>query len=115
MDHGRLRILYLSASWPHGASFGGQLRALHMGRALKQLGDVTLSVVSSDAADEQSRNRTNEEFRVADQIFPVLTPNRRIIQKLRRAFDRKYLNVHGLAASPADRQRIISAFSEYDL
>jgi len=54
--HLQPRILYLASSGPAGGGFGGQLRAWHVGRALKEIGPVSLMVVSlmvvsSDADD----------------------------------------------------------------
>src|ERR1043165_4756409 len=54
----RPRILYVTPVWPRGKAFGGQLRALHIGRALKQMGDVKLVVVSSDATDPEVARQT---------------------------------------------------------
>ncbi|MEY4005634.1 MAG: hypothetical protein RLZZ221_1730, partial [Verrucomicrobiota bacterium] len=57
----RPRILYLSPCWPHAPTHGGQLRALHIGRALKEVGDVRLLTVATDDADEMTRRLTCEE------------------------------------------------------
>ena len=109
------RILYLCSSWPLGRTFGGQLRALQIGRALKQVGDVTVAVVSSDANDTEAERRTREEFAVLPPVCPISLPNRTTIKKLRRALDLKYLNVHGYVAPRKDAERIVSYFPEYDL
>src|ERR1043165_2113854 len=41
-----VRILYISSSWPLGKTFGGQLRAYHIAKALQTMGDVSVQVVS---------------------------------------------------------------------
>lgn len=109
------RILYICSSWPHGQTFGGQLRALHVGRALQTIGRVTVLVVSSEANDPEARARTAVEFEVVPPIVPVVTGNRWLTTKLRRAFDTNYMNVHGYAAEPADRARLDALIREFDL
>ena len=110
-----MRILYISSSWLHGRSFGGQLRALNVARALKQKGEVTVAVVSADANDANARRLTEEEFPTLQPVCPESAPNRGVVQKIRWAFDPTYLNLHGCVASRADRERIISSFAEYDI
>src|SRR5687768_12356119 len=91
------------------------MRALHIGRALKHVGDVTVLVVSADAADAEARARTCEEFSVEEPILPELRPNRGVVQRLRWAFDTHYLNMHGTVASTADRERIDALCAKHDL
>jgi glycosyltransferase involved in cell wall biosynthesis len=109
------KILFLSSTWPHGKAFGGQLRALHISRALQQMGDVTVAVVSSDANDAEAQSQTCQEFRVLPPVLPRLQPNRGIIEKLRWALDPKYLNLHGYVALARDRERIVSSLGSYNL
>ena len=54
----RPRILYLSPCWPHAPTHGGQLRALHIGRALRQVADVRLVIVAADAPDASGADRS---------------------------------------------------------
>src|SRR5262245_30516027 len=111
----RPRILYLTPAWPGAKAFGGQLRALHIGRALKEVGDVRLLVVSSDATDPEIVRQTIEEFEIEQAAHLCVSQNRGVIQKLRWGFDRKFLNLHGCIASPADQIRIDSLIRKYDL
>src|SRR5262245_44348519 len=115
MTKSRPRILYLTSSWPYGKSFGGQLRALHIGRALKQVGDVTLMVVNSDDDDVNVVLQTAEEFNVKPSATVRLSGNWGVIQKLRWAFDSRFLNVHGCVVSVEDQRRIAAYLAEYDL
>jgi glycosyltransferase involved in cell wall biosynthesis len=108
-------ILFLSSSWPHSKAFGGQLRALHTARALSHVGEITVTVVSSDANDYDAWKTTAAEFCVTPPIRPLQTPRRAITEKLRWVFDAHYLNIHGCVASLADRDRVLSSASEYDL
>lgn len=109
------RILYLSSSWPAGRTFGGQLRALHIGRALRQYGSVTLQVVNGDKEDEEARRESADEFTTLPSITPVHAPNRSPIRKLRSIFDSSYLNIHGCLVTPGDRARVLSQLDQFDL
>jgi len=111
----RPRILYLASSWPGASGYGGQLRALHIGRALKEVGQVSLIVVSSDAPDAAARDGAAAEFTLLPAVNLEPRPNRGLAQKLRWAFDTRYLNVHGCAVSPADSVRVAAAAAEHDL
>jgi glycosyltransferase involved in cell wall biosynthesis len=109
------RILYVSSGWPLDRAFGGQLRALNIGRALQQVGDVTVVVVSSDVAEEEVVRRTAAEFRVDPPVHVNTHPNRGLTQRLRWAFDPRFLNVHGCVADREDRARLLQRMNEFDL
>lgn len=111
----RPKILFLSPCWPLGRTYGGQLRALHTARALKQVGDVTLMVIGSEAGDEASALHSTAEFKIARPASAFLKPNRGPWERLRWAVDLRYLNVHGVVVSPEDRARVVSWFDDYDL
>lgn len=115
MSGRRPRILFLTSSWPHGGNFGGQIRSLNLARALRGVGDVTVSVIGSAADDREARRMTEDEFPVAHAILGNRTPNRTIATKVRRAFDVRFLDVHGYTASQIDQARLRDAFSQYEL
>jgi glycosyltransferase involved in cell wall biosynthesis len=110
-----LRILYITSSWPHGRSFGDQLRALHIGRALKKIGNVTVAVVSSDAASPEVLTRTADEFAVEAPVRVHVQRNRGMIRRFQWAFNPRFLNVHGCVADATDRQRLLSQLNDFDL
>src|SRR5579864_5156149 len=68
MTRSAMRILYITSCWPHDRAFGGQLRALQIGRALKQLGRPTLVVVGAHDVGAQARALTAEEFEIGREI-----------------------------------------------
>jgi hypothetical protein len=72
------KILFVCPCWPVDCTHGGQLRALHIGRALKDVGDVSVVVVNPDATWPDAKERTAAEFRVAGEVtsMPSL-PQRR--------------------------------------
>ena len=110
-----MRILYISSSWPHEKSFGGQLRSLQIGRALQKVGQVTLAVVSSDTATPEAINRTAAEFALEPPVRISVQPNRALIQRLQWAFNPRFLNVHGCVADAADRDRLLNRLGDFDL
>src|SRR4051794_20873922 len=115
MQDRRPNILFISPNWPLGKAFGGQLRASHIERALKQIGNVTLTVVSSDPENEEHAPKSMAQDEIKPPVFVQTSPNRGLRQKLRWAFDPRYMNVHGCVASQADRERISSYITQYDL
>jgi polysaccharide biosynthesis protein PslH len=94
----RPRILYLSPCWPHAPTHGGQLRALHIGRALKEVGDVRLLTVATDDADEMTRRLTCEEFDWRGDIPAASLPDRSWRGRLGRALDPRIPHTNGLVA-----------------
>jgi polysaccharide biosynthesis protein PslH len=111
----RPRILYLSSSSLHGKAFGGQMRALHIARALQSIGDVTVVIVASDSDDIETEHRMAGEFPILPSIYPQHLPRRTVLDQIRFALDPGYLNLHGIVASDLDRERVVSYFSQFDL
>ena len=111
----RLRILFVSSCWPHDRAFGGSLRALHTGKALHKLGEVTLAVVTPDVADEEVFRKTAAEFRLEPAVRVNESRNRGLTSRLRWAFDTRFLNVHGCAADRQDRARLLGRLGDFDL
>lgn len=109
------RILYICSSWPHGRSFGGQIRSLHIGRALQNVGAVDVLMVGSEAGDRDAQEKTAREFSTLPPIQPQPTGRNRAMDKLRRAFDTRYLDIHGFACAAADQARIDALLGSYDL
>jgi glycosyltransferase involved in cell wall biosynthesis len=110
-----MRILFVSPCWPHGKAFGGQLRALQIGRALKQIGEVTIAVVIDDKIDAENLAKTAAEFQVEPAVRIENASSRAVSRRLRRAFDTKFLNVHGCLANDSDRKRLLSRLKDFDL
>ena len=109
------RILYVTSCWPHDRPFGGQLRTLHIGRALQKLGEVTLTVVSEDAADGEILRKAAADFNVEPPIRVNLVPNHSLSQRCRWALDPHFLNIHGYVADDADRARLLNRVPDFDL
>ncbi len=110
-----LRILYITPCWPHENAFGGQLRVLNIGRALQRIGRVNVAVVSPDAVANEAVERTVAEFAVEPPVTVSMKPNRGIAQRARRAFDPRFLNVHGCVAEATGRERLLKRREDFDL
>lgn len=111
----RPRILYLSPCWPHAPTHGGQLRALHIGRALNQVADVRLLTVAADTADERTRRLTREEFDLRGEIPATLLPERTWRRRLGRVLDPRVPHASGLAAPQASSALLGPLVAEADL
>lgn len=110
----RPRILYLCPAWPHDNAYGGQLRALHIGRALKQVGDVQLVVVNADAGQPDAMARTAAEFSLGDEIKGAAA-GRGWHDRLDWMLNPRCRNAHGLLAVPDELQRLDRLIADADL
>lgn len=111
----RPRILYLSPCWPHAPTHGGQLRALHIGRALNRIADVRLVTVAADPADERTRRLTREEFDLRGEIAAAPLPDRSWPGRLRHAVNPRIPHTSGLAASAEAAAMLGPLLRETDL
>jgi glycosyltransferase involved in cell wall biosynthesis len=109
------RILYVSSCWPHGRTYGSQLRALHIGRALQHFGRPTLAVVGAEPAEQAAIDRTAAEFDLARVIPVVSAPVRGLRHRVRSVLDPDFTNIHGLAASAEDEAWLVDAQRQFDL
>jgi glycosyltransferase involved in cell wall biosynthesis len=109
------RILYVSSCWPHGHTYGSQLRALHVGRALQRFGRPTLAIIGAEPVEQDAIDRTSAEFDLARVIPVVPSPVRGLRQRGRSVFDPDFTNIHGLAASAEDEAWLLEAQRQFDL
>src|ERR1700756_1910393 len=75
----RPRILYFSPYWPEQAASAGELRALHIARALRVFGEVEMAVVH----DHERAQGPGIEFKVVCSLPVQSRPNAGFGQKLR--------------------------------
>ena len=115
MGNNRPRILYVTSCWPHDRSYGGQLRALHIGRALQQLGRPTIAVIGADPVGSDSIARTAAEFELGQEIKVRPSPVLGLRNRLKSIFSPDFTNLHGLAAHPDDERWLIEAQTNFDL
>jgi glycosyltransferase involved in cell wall biosynthesis len=107
-------ILFVCPCWPVDRTHGGQLRALHIGRALKQYGDVSVVVVNPDATWPDANERTAAEFRVVGEVEGTVTGSG-FADRVRRTLNPRFHNVHGLLASEEEQRRIYQLAQAADM
>jgi glycosyltransferase involved in cell wall biosynthesis len=108
------RILYLSSCWPHDKSYGGQLRAFHIGRALQQLGRPTLVVIGAHDVDPAVKAKAAEEFDIGREIKLLESPVRRLARTT-SILNRDFTNIHGFVAEPSDEAWLVDAQKRFDV
>ena len=108
------KILFVSPCWPVDRTHGGQLRALHIGRALKECGDVSVVVVNPDATWPDANKRTATEFRVVGEVEGAVV-GRGFSDRVRRTLDPRFHNVHALLAAKEEQQRIYQLAEAADI
>ena len=110
-----MRVLYIIPCWPQSRSFGGQLRALHIGRALQEVGEVTIAVVSSDIPEPGCVTASEAEFCIHGHIPVVTTSHRGFRHRAQWYLDPRFMDVHGCGADAHARNQLLSRLSEFDL
>ncbi len=115
MGNHKPKILYVISCWPHGQSYGGQLRALHIGRALQKLGRPTLAVVGADSVDKDAIERTAAEFDLGHDIKVSQSPAGGLRNRIKSWFSTDFTNIHGLAAQPEGERWMDEAKERFDL
>lgn len=108
------RILYIAPAWPHEKSFGQQLRVLHIGRALKRVGDLHLAVVS-ERKDPAAVQRTAGEFQIYCDIGARNHGSLSRLEQLRWWLDPHFQDTSGFVAIEQGRQRISENLNDFDL
>ena len=108
------KILFVCPNWPVDRTHGGQLRALHIGRALKECGDVSVVVVGADATWPDAKERTAAEFRVVGEIKGAIV-GRNFLARARRILDPRFRNVHAVLASEQEQRRIYQLAEAADI
>jgi glycosyltransferase involved in cell wall biosynthesis len=109
------RILYLTSYWPHARTSGSQLRALHLARALKSIGEVHVAGVGAEENDQATVERTAAEFKVVYNTDVVPTPKRSWLGKIDFARNPRVPYPHGLAAPPNAQSWLEQTLPTYDL
>jgi len=114
-----IRILFVTLHCPFGASYGAKVRVLNIGRLLNRIGKVSLVIVRPFPVDEESLNRTRQEFDLKRIVY--LNPNSlrnpvdRIRHRIRHELDPSYLKTEGIEACESDREAMLRMIDEYDV
>ena len=111
-----LRILYLSAYWPHSEpSCGGEWRALGIGRALRDLGAVETVVVRPGPDEKLDGNDTRNELDVAFSMEAKPRLRTGLAGKLKWALDPRIRYPHGCGVDSDAGRRIVENIKDFDL
>jgi glycosyltransferase involved in cell wall biosynthesis len=107
------RILYVSTPWPHLSGFA--IRALHVARALKHVGDVEVLIVDSEGLNRPSIPLLAEEFTFAGQLDVGPVTDHSFGRKLRASTSSRTPFPNGVAVDDRGHRRICTLAEEFDL
>jgi glycosyltransferase involved in cell wall biosynthesis len=91
------------------------LRALHIARALKGIGEVQVAAVGAEDGDPATLARTAAEFDVVYNSEVVPTPRRNWLGRVQFGLDPRVPYPHGWAAPPATQSWLEKTLPSYDL
>lgn len=112
---GAPRILYVTPYWPHRGTCASELRALHIGRALQEMGRVEVVVVDAEGGEEEWGALRDQEFKVACSVRVEPRPNRGLQQKLNWMINPRMNYPHGCGVGVEGLQRVLQIAGGFDL
>jgi glycosyltransferase involved in cell wall biosynthesis len=112
------KVLFLTSNWPLAEAYGGQQRALNIGRLLSRFCEVSFVIVESSAADEETVQRTKSDFDVRRVVRtqPIAQSNSvgRFRHRVRHELDPSYLVTSDRAVTESDRSAVLQLMPQYD-
>jgi len=109
------RILFLCTAAPFGEAGGSGIRTRHIARLLGKVGPVTLVAATANAWSQEQIDRTREVYGLARFIKFRPVPNRSPLDQVRKAFDPRFLNTHGLGVSEDDARYLAEQIEAHDV
>ena len=102
-----MKILFVSAVYPHAAEYGAQLRVLNLCRQLAKIGKLSIALICRGGIDQEAVEKTRSEFELAHlaQVLPDTLTN--LSDRLRFELDPTYLNTHFSTVSERDRAELL--------
>ncbi len=113
MSSRRPRILYVTPYWPQTAASASESRAVNVGRALQQVGDVEVLVV--DAEGRRNEPQSAVEAKIVDWLPVRPAPTKGLLGKLQWAFNPRSMHPHGPGVDAEWTQRVMRTVEQYDL
>jgi glycosyltransferase involved in cell wall biosynthesis len=107
-----LRILYVTETMPGRKGFGGQLRCLHVARALGELGRVEVALLRGPVKETAE---AEGEFPPEVALNAALQPNEGLVRKVRWTFDARSDYPAGLGVDRDALRRVQGMLNDYDL
>lgn len=112
---GSPRILYVSETAPKDSNFGGEMRCLHIARALAEIGQVEVAFLNQENGTGDSLKEIASEFPVVCTISTSHKPTKGIVEKLRWTMDPNGDYPYGIRVDPGEAERLQGVFQQYDL
>jgi glycosyltransferase involved in cell wall biosynthesis len=109
------RILYVTPYWPHRGTCASELRALHIGRALQEIGSVEVVVVDAEGGEQEWMELRDHEFKVACSVRVQPHPNRGLREKLNWMINPRVNYPHGCGVGVEELQRVLQIAGGFDL
>jgi polysaccharide biosynthesis protein PslH len=108
------RILYVAPCWPHERAYGTQQRVLHVGRALKEIGELHYVVTelhdNRPPGSECAAEFAFDRFLPLEQVLP-----RSIWSRFRCGFDPRFVNPFGHRVSSSGQAWLSEHLENFDL
>lgn len=109
------RGLFITSHWPGAPSYGAQQRVHRMCSFLQDFCSVSLVIVSSERADEDTIARTKRDFPCLRTLQPESSLGRGLVERLRHELDPGFVNSEYFSLSDRERAEILKLISEHDL
>ncbi|HEU5396806.1 MAG TPA: glycosyltransferase, partial [Verrucomicrobiae bacterium] len=106
------KFLCITAHDPDAPDRGSVLRVRHLFRLLARLGDVRIVLAGSFNQADEPKSR---EFEVVGNIQFGYTATPSVAHRLRREFDSRFLDIEGVQAPTAERERLLQLMARHDL
>jgi polysaccharide biosynthesis protein PslH len=113
--HRRPRILYVCSIWPVDRAYGGQIRTLHIARALQQLGDVSLALVGAEARGPDVKAATAQEFAVVQELGTQRLQGGAWQHWWRALANTGFVNIHGMVVDVQSERDLLALMPQFDL
>ena len=114
MSRGTLRILFVTAVYPHAPEYGAQQRVLNICRLLSRIGKVSIAMVATEPVDQNSLTKTGNEFDVAHIALIQRTPLANLAERVRFEIDSNYMNTYFTSIRDA-RGILLKVIDDHDL
>jgi glycosyltransferase involved in cell wall biosynthesis len=115
MSRRNLKIIFVTAVYPHALEYGAQQRVLNICRLLSKLGKLSIAMVASEPIDQHSLAKTGNEFDVAHVALLQMTPLASLVERARFELDPDFMNTHFNSIREADRESLLRLIGDNDL
>jgi glycosyltransferase involved in cell wall biosynthesis len=115
MSRRALRILFVTAVYPHAPEYGAQQRVLNICRLLSQIGKVSIAMVATEPIDQNGLAKTSNEFDIAHVALIQTTPLANLAERIRFELDPDCMNTYFTSIREADREILLKLIDDHDL